>query len=555
MNEKKWFVYLGDHHEGPFSVDEIRQKMEQGLVSSQSYVWAEGMADWQGMTEVADFKSLTSPVAALEVTPPPTTPLVGPLESPSTVAAEQAADPSVLVLESPAEGAMSAATAAASQSFARAESPRIIISPSKSTPISTSTYGANAPFEMGQAPVDNAPLAKPAKRKSGGFIKFLLFLILLSGGFGAFLAGYLDAFLPSEAASVSARRTLMGLARPFLSQIEEQVPAVGVWLSPISRPEDVTDEEFQTLRRAASGNGLEGVNSVGLAIAKTDPTQPTFYVSADLPDGALFEVVVRGVPGTLLNATGFERTLKVTLMEHLGRSGALKAEDNSPLPKGEYQIYAYESADQSPAVQQTLAQLQPSARKLPEGMPVGRKLVTLAEEFLGGPKDAAYSERLKEFHDRLKQKALAEITETRQFANTLESQLSISTQEFGRIRAMRNPIQRKKAWADFNTHWSQLTGQLTQTFQTWTPDALQGEYFYGPIYIATQQAGVAVTAAQAQRNDFMTQPLPKDLAAAEATLTTVAVNAQTAVNNLKDLITKAETLQQSAGGIPQKLAP
>jgi hypothetical protein len=36
FSEKKWFVYMGDHHEGPFSLDEIQGKLRQAEVSAST---------------------------------------------------------------------------------------------------------------------------------------------------------------------------------------------------------------------------------------------------------------------------------------------------------------------------------------------------------------------------------------------------------------------------------------------------------------------------------------------------------------------------------------
>lgn len=43
---KIWFIYLTDHHEGPFSVQEVAEKAKQGLVSGQTLAWKDGMAEW-----------------------------------------------------------------------------------------------------------------------------------------------------------------------------------------------------------------------------------------------------------------------------------------------------------------------------------------------------------------------------------------------------------------------------------------------------------------------------------------------------------------------------
>jgi len=52
--QKKWFIYIGDHHEGPFSIEEMSARQKAGQVKSESYVWCEGMADWQVLSSVTE---------------------------------------------------------------------------------------------------------------------------------------------------------------------------------------------------------------------------------------------------------------------------------------------------------------------------------------------------------------------------------------------------------------------------------------------------------------------------------------------------------------------
>ncbi len=44
--EKIWFIYLTDHHEGPFAAAEIAEKAKAGLVNGQSLAWKDGMPEW-----------------------------------------------------------------------------------------------------------------------------------------------------------------------------------------------------------------------------------------------------------------------------------------------------------------------------------------------------------------------------------------------------------------------------------------------------------------------------------------------------------------------------
>src|SRR5690606_34650000 len=64
FTEKKWFVYLGDHHEGPLSLADIQDKMAQSQVTPSNYVWRDGMSDWAVMTDVTEFEGLLQPRGA-----------------------------------------------------------------------------------------------------------------------------------------------------------------------------------------------------------------------------------------------------------------------------------------------------------------------------------------------------------------------------------------------------------------------------------------------------------------------------------------------------------
>jgi hypothetical protein len=45
-DQKIWFIYLTDHHEGPFTAEEIAEKAKAGLVNGQSLAWKDGMPEW-----------------------------------------------------------------------------------------------------------------------------------------------------------------------------------------------------------------------------------------------------------------------------------------------------------------------------------------------------------------------------------------------------------------------------------------------------------------------------------------------------------------------------
>jgi hypothetical protein len=62
--EKIWFVYLTDHHEGPFTAAEVAEKAQQGLVNGQTLAWKDGMAEWLAVDSIPDLASALQAPAA-----------------------------------------------------------------------------------------------------------------------------------------------------------------------------------------------------------------------------------------------------------------------------------------------------------------------------------------------------------------------------------------------------------------------------------------------------------------------------------------------------------
>src|SRR6185295_7950409 len=93
------------------------------------------------------------------------------------------------------------------------------------------------------------------------------------------------------------------------------------------------------------------------------------------------------------------------------------------LPKGRYRIFAYEAEQQPADVVEKLASLQPSAEKIWEKAPAGRKLTSVQFYFLGGDNDVHYKDRLKEYHERLRGMVAKELEEIKMVSSTVEKNL------------------------------------------------------------------------------------------------------------------------------------
>jgi len=58
MNQQKWFYRLSDQQVGPVASDQIIHLITQRILTAESYVWAEGMENWQPIGHVPEFAPL-----------------------------------------------------------------------------------------------------------------------------------------------------------------------------------------------------------------------------------------------------------------------------------------------------------------------------------------------------------------------------------------------------------------------------------------------------------------------------------------------------------------
>jgi hypothetical protein len=497
FTEKKWFVYVVDHHEGPFSLADIQVKLTQGQVTVSNYIWAEGMSDWKLMTEIPAFASILSPPAPAVALSPAALPAI------ETVA--------------------------------------------QLTPIITATK----PISPEPAPVQVEVHGAAQLRHSRlpGRLKWLIVAILLAMLGGLYQFGFLESVTQGPAFK-AAGQTVSDFTEPYLMNLVETIPVLGQWISPIPKLDDVSIDDYEDLKSAATGKVEEKGPKVAFALAHADLFFPQFYVASNLPDGAEFEVYVEGVPETLLNQLNFSAQVKANIVKRLGKTASVKFQDGKPVPRGEYTVYIMEAEQQPELVKSTLASVAPSNERISAALPKGRKLISKKTYFLGGNKDATYVSRLKEFHEKLKTKADAELNEIKQFSATLESQLGTSVTEFTRLKSKKSNKALQKAWSEFHDKWSRLDEQLGETFKKWTPEALGQDYFYGLLYKQVLDLGQAISRVHGIHHAYFTGAV--DAKSFDIQLGEATSQAQTAFSAIKSKIEQAEKLVPAPSGMPRR---
>ena len=458
FKENKWFVYMGDHHEGPFSLEEIQGKMQAGLVTSSQFAWCEGMSDWQQITEVEVFQSLLKPPSLRLV---PTSPGVQEPREPTFT------DVTRMAPVSSAEGTIAVSRTdlhAPTATASTIETPAVATVHSEVVTIAPHSPAATEMFEEDPRPV----------RKKGGFRKWLrpmVWTLLLAAVVAAAVTGVFDPLI-SHPAVLAVSRTLGDLTRPSLLQLSEKVPLISSWFTPIPRLDEVSATEWEDFVDAARNPPKGGSPRVGVAVAQPDLLQPSFLVATSLPDGTVFDLEVEGVPDTLLNHTEFKAKTRATISHRWGRTEPVRTPDGRPIPRGEYWVQVFESGKGGTAAK-----------------PLSRK-----GYFLGGVRDDTYRDRLKEYHQRLADKAKAELEELKQFVTTVEKQFQASQAEFDKFRRAKGKkaaAAAARSWAVFHGKWAQFDAQLTGTMQAWTSEKLQTDTFYPTLYERVKNASMS----------------------------------------------------------------
>ena len=333
--------------------------------------------------------------------------------------------------------------------------------------------------------------------------------------------------------------------------LSQKVPFLSDWISPLPSLNDVSPSEYAELTQASRTSPDKAGPRFSIALSKNDELAPAFYVASNLPDGAQFQIVVIGVPESLLNQTSFSSQAQATLTQKLSKTGPIRYSDGKPIPRGQYFVYLLPT-DNEPQTAKSLIQAYqpPNNTRIPPELPNTAKVLLSKSYFLGGPRDSNYLVRLKEFHDKLREKATSELTEIKQFTDTLDSQLASTVTKFTMIKKGKITARQRKSWEDFHNQWMKFQGQLDQNFQRWTPEAIQNEYFYGVLYQLTQQAGQMIDKVHGFQHAFFTgsqDPRTSEIQLGEATS-----SAQSSLNVLKSKIGQAEKLPPTPNGMPRR---
>jgi hypothetical protein len=477
--QKKWFIYIGDHHEGPFSAEEISQKLKSGEAKEESYVWCEGMADWQMFSSVNELKNEVSKFSQSE--------------------------PSVKKVSD------------------------------------------DLKIER-TASIDRNALGKTSAPKTQKNLRMGLITVMTIVGLTVVSVGTLSAL------SYTASDEMHASLRPTLIKIVDRFPLLAPIFKLVPSLNDIKAAEQTELEQAQIGLPENGVK-LAFALSQNDPNRPYFYISTNLPSPVKLELYIVGNSETLLNRLQFSTQTTVTALHGFGKSDVLSAEGGQPIPKGEYQIYVTEAAEQDEAVKTQIAQFQPIRAQVKSALmiPAGNQFLFVKTYFIGGERDSTYLTRLKAFHEKIKINSEKEVLELRQYSETLQLQFTTLTSEFNRLaKAKKATLVMKNSWKKTSMTWQQINSQLEQTIQTWSKETLENEFFYGKAYALVKTSYESIRGLFALENSYFDSETGVDHTSFDIQYGKALSAARDAVETLRakvDLIMKAP---KSASGLPTR---
>lgn len=559
--QKKWHLFIGNQTEGPFDLEEVREKLAQGLIQSDAFVWCEGMADWKKMNEVEEFLSPSAAAPRVSAPPPPPLQQSEPVteapqlmdeqESPILIESSEnasVADVRIEPVEVPAPTLLQDARSMPDPEPVPTLEPEPVLQQVEETDTDSS---ADMAQREPRAEIPQGMSEPEVVREKSRWLAFGLWTGIPAVLVYSVIQGWADPILRMPAVERSLEITA-DILRPTAMNLGDSFPAIHAWISPIPSLPDVEKADLENLRGVAARPASDVGPQVTLAMVKGGRVNPEFYVATNLPDGASFEIKVMGVPETLLGTTSYVAVARGTTSRRLAQIGPIRpADGRGSIPRGNYKVFVYETDDEQPSsVKSILAFVKPSEDQPPGDGIKGRKVVAHQTLFLGGPRDAIYRDKLEEYHTNLKKMANSEIDELRGLLRDLTSGLDELESRFTSARAMKHKILKARAWDEVRKKWNsklQDLAGIARKGNSLPEDAL----FYSNLYRFALAAHNSVVQVQ----DFLHLNFPNpqgDAATFEARAIETKASARAALEAFKTKLEKAAAQKESLGGLPDR---
>lgn len=493
LNEKKWFVYMADHHEGPFSAVEIAEKVKGNKISSEQYIWTEGMADWEMLASVEeiqialpsnesepDITEVTDTNASAEDDAEKTgeSNLLNPVEN-----SDLAPTPSEDILEELSNIEMESV---ANQNDAMNIDHEVEAHLELGEDIDQAIGQAEAEIPPSQS---NEKKDKKKKEKKAKLKMSIRLPLIPVKKVGILLA--LAMVLAGAYVFFGKKSVTFNLDQNILAKLQK-LPLISKFLITIPKVPGASELELTRIKEIVRLDPVSDQIDGEIIVRQVEGPRPEVILVTNLPDGAGFNLFLEGVPGTLVNVDNFTLVKKMTVKGHLANSGVLRKKDGGPIPQGWYRLYIFNFGlkKQPVEIQEILKgkSVQPQANwtsKLPKNLAV----VFQRRVFLSGKEDQVYKRRLLEYEEKINNQKKSTLVQLKMFASTLESQFRELMTEYNRIKKIKNRKKKISEWNLFSKRWQGLTSSLTKEFSGWDRAYIEKVNLYRRVHFMVRESG------------------------------------------------------------------
>jgi hypothetical protein len=240
--------------------------------------------------------------------------------------------------------------------------------------------------------------------------------------------------------------------------------------------DDVFDQERSNLEKAQADRGPQAKRSWAVAISKFESLTPRFYVAGAQPDGTRVEIVLMGVPGTLIGRPGYLQRQVLTLKRGFARSEAFQSVAAGALAVGEYRVFV-RTAISGPAARV----LDGTALLSGQAARAGYREQAY---FLGGQLNDAYRRSLAMDQEAARVERTLEIDELGQYLSEMEKVAA----------ALRDSKSSESAWGSFQR-------EMKNTMDAWSEASATEEFHLAPLYLGMRRAASLLETYHARIGD------------------------------------------------------
>ncbi len=470
-----WFVYSDAKHAGPFTSEQLATRMNRNEFGEAPYIWSQGMEDWKRLDSMPDLETF--------------------------------------FLEAQAYERVRRAEAMTNNTFSLADKAFVGLGDRE-------VASVEAAFDP------TLPYTAEELALYTGSHQLRLEAAALASSENALESPELIKLPPTLRDRVREYRVHLTLAIAIVLTI------AGWGLNSMVRSrhqdirsDDVTATEYQEIRRAIGESLRFAGPTAAIAVSQARPEKPSFYIGANLEDGAKLDVSIEGLSETLLQR--FHYSMRTTLVINKGfvKTPPLSDLDGSAIKSGAYRI-----------------QIRPAGDS---------RVIAQKVYFLGGIQDLAYEAKLKEYHQQLREQAAVELMEVRQLSDTIVRQMDDANRTFAALigNEALTGVARRAKWSEFNTRWTQIDSQLGAIAAQWTPESANTIY-YSSLYTDLKNALASVQKIHATQTARLEKGSNKP--ALDAEIARLLLGSQNAIQALIKKTEKLQAITPKTAGLPPR---